>query len=133
MVLDSEWHWIFDCPHFEDLRQKLPVLKRTIKDCYPFDPRGFAKVANLVSLLKEVQIQYRVAVSLGSFIRQAKALRESWMREVFSRGRPCAPPEHWTRNIFLHPPSDADFPAEVAENFHDGQPWFTFIDDISAA
>ena len=111
----------------------MPVLKRTIKDCYTDDNHRFAKVANLVSLLKEVQIQYRVAVSLGSFIRQAIALRESWMREVFSRGRPCAPPEHWKRNVFLHPPSDADFPAEVAENFHDGQPWFDFIDDIPAA
>ena len=134
LVLDSEWHWIFDYPHFEDLLHKVPVLKRTIQDCYPFDdPRRFAEVANLVSLLKEVQIQYRVAVSLGSFIGQAKVVRESWIREAFSRCRPCFPPEHWKRNVFLHPPSDADFPAEVAENFHYGQPLFEFFDDISDA
>ena len=70
--------------------------------------------------MKNVQIQYRVAVSLGSFIRQAVALRESWIRDVCARGRLCKPPDHWSRNLFLHPSSDAEFPPEVAERFDDG-------------
>ena len=58
LVLDSERHWIFDCTHFDDLRYKLPVLNRTIRKCRNYGNRGFAMVANLVSLLKEVQTQY---------------------------------------------------------------------------
>ena len=111
-VLDSEWHWIFDCPHFDELRMNLPVFSRSLRKCGAFD-RGYALAADLVCLLKEVQIQYRVGISLSSFLRQAIALRESWMGEVCPRSRHCAPPDHWSRNLFLHPPSDADFLEEV--------------------
>ena len=124
LVLDSEWHWIFDCTHFDDLRLRLPVLDRTIGECRNYGNRGFATVAKLVSLLKKVQTQYCLGVSLGSFIRQAISVRESWMSEVCARGRPCKPPEHWARNLLIEPPSDEEFLAEVAENFDGGQPWF---------
>ena len=59
------------------------------------------------------------------------SLRESWMSEVCARGRPCKPPEHWARNLFIDPPSDEEFPAEVAENFDDGQPWHNAPDELS--
>ena len=127
LVLDSEWHWIFDCSHFDELRMNLPAFSRSLRKCGAFD-RGYALAADLVCLLKEVQIQYRVGISLSSFLRQAIALRESWMSEVCSRSRHhCAPPDRWSRNLFLHPPSDADFPAEVAEEFDDGRPWFDVV------
>ena len=80
---------------------------------------------------RKVQIEYRVAVSLGSFIRQAIALRESWISEVCARGRLCKPPDHWSRNLFQDPPSDAEFPAEIAEKFDDGQPWYNAADELS--
>ena len=131
LVLDSEWHWIFDCTHFDELRFKLPVLDRAIRECRNYGDRGFATVDNLVSLLKKVQTQYCLGVSLGSFIRQAISVRESWMSEVCARGRPCKPPEHWARNLFIDPPSDEEFPAEVAENFDDGQPWHNATDELS--
>ena len=102
---------------------KLPVFEHTLRSCRTSD-RGFALAEDLVSLLKKVQIEYRVAVSLGSFIRQAISIRESWKSEVCARGRPCKPPEHWARNLLIEPPSDEEFPAEVAENFDEGQPWF---------
>ena len=70
-------------------------------------------------------------VSLGSFIRQAISVRESWMSEVCARGRPCKPPEHWARNLFIDPPSDEEFPAEVVENFDDGQTWHNAPDELS--
>ena len=91
----------------------------------------FALAEDLVSLLKNVQIEYRVAVSLGSFIRQAIALREPWISNVCARGRLCKPPDHWSRNRFQDPPSDAEFPAEIAEKFDDGQPWFNAMDELS--
>ena len=71
-------------------------------------------VDNLVSSLKEVQIQYRLGVSLGSFIRHAISVGESWMSEVCARVRPCAPPEHWARNLLIEPPRDEEFSPEVA-------------------
>ena len=46
------------------------------------------------------------------------------MSEVCARGRPCKPPEHQARNLLIEPPSDEEFPAEVAENFDEGQLWF---------
>ena len=92
LVLDSEWHWIFDCPHFEELRMNLPVFERTLNSCRTSN-RGFALAEDLVSLLKKVQIEYRVAVSLGSFIRQAIALRASWISNV------CAKKEKYSCQI----------------------------------
>ena len=83
-------------------------------------------------MMKHVQIQYRVVVSLGSFTRQTVALRESWIRDVCARGRLCKPPDRWSRNFFIHPPSDAEFPPEVAEKFDDGQPWFNAANELSA-
>ena len=94
--------------------------------------RGFATVADLVSLLKEVQIQYCLGVYLGSFIMHAISIRKSWMSEVCARGRPCEPPEHWARNLLIELPSDEEFPAEVAENFDEGQPWFDIIEGLSS-
>ena len=34
--------------------------------------------------------------------------------------------------FFMHPPSDAEFPAEVAEKFDDGQPWLKAANELSA-
>ena len=109
---------------------KFPGFSRTLRSCR--SDRGFALAEDLVKLLKMSQTQYRVAVSFGSFLRQAIALRESWISEVCARGRPCKPPDHWSRNLFIHPPSDAEFPPEVAEKFDDGQPWFNVMDELSA-
>ena len=129
LVLDSEWHWIFDCTHFDELRHNLPIFHSILKNI--LKGRGFSTVEDLVCLLKKVQIQCHVGVSLGSFIRQAIALRGPWMSETCARGRLCAPPDHWPRDFFVYPPSDADFPEEVANKFDDGQPWFDFIDRFS--
>ena len=51
--------------------------------------------------------------------------------EVCARGRLCKPPDHWSRNLFQDPPSDAEFPAEIAEKFDDGQPWYNAADELS--
>ena len=107
------------------------VFERSLTTCRTSN-RGFALAEDLVSLLKNVQIEYRVKVSLGSFIRQAIALSESWISDVCARGRLCKPPGHWSRNLFIHPPSDAEFPPEVAEKFDDGQPWFNTANELSA-
>ena len=119
--------------HLRELRLSLPVLDRTLENCSTRGSASFATTANLVAVLQEVQNHYRIVVSLGSFIRQAISIRESWMRKVCARGRPCVPPEHWARNLLTHPPSDEEFPDDVAENFNEGQPWFDVFDGLSAA
>ena len=100
------------CPHVEELRMNLSVFSRTL-DNFRASNRGFGLAEDLESLFENVHIQYRVAVYLGSFIGHAIVLRESWISEVCARGRPCKPPDHCSRNVFIHSPSDAEFPAEV--------------------
>ena len=34
-------------------------------------------------------------------------------------------------DLFQDPPSDAEFPAETAEKFDDGQPWYNAADELS--
>ena len=111
------------------MRFNLPVFETTIESSRSSD-RGFSMVADLVCLLKKAQAQYQIGVSLSSFIRQAIALRDSWMSETSTRGRHCTLPNHWPRNLFAYPPSEAEFPAEVAELFDDDRPWFDVIDGI---
>ena len=67
---------------------------------------------------------------LISRIRAEVLSRESWMKEVWARVRHCTAPSHWSRNLFVHPPCDAEFPAVVAEKFDDGQPWPISLKDI---
>ena len=45
--------------------------------------------------------------SLASFVRQTISLKEQRMSEVCVRGRLCAPPDHWHRNLSQHPPCAA--------------------------
>ena len=90
-------------------------------------------VADLVCFLKKVQIQYHVGVSLGSFLRQTIALWGSWVSEKCARGRLCAPPDHWPRDFFVYPPSDAAFLEQAANKFDDVQPWLDFIDRFADA
>ena len=109
----------------------MTVFERSLTTCRTSN-RGFALAQDLVSLLKNVQIEYRVEVSLGSFIRQAIALSESRISDVCARGRLCKPPDRWSRDFFQNPHSDASFPAEIVEKFDDGQPWFNAMDELSA-
>ena len=69
-------------------------------------------------------------LSLSSFIRQATAVRKTWLGEVCVRGRLCAPPSHWNRNIFSHALADTDVPVDVARDFDSGRPWL-FADLVS--
>jgi hypothetical protein len=59
---------------------------RALDSCRNND-RGFAKVSELIRLIKKVQIQSQRAVPLGSVIKWAISARESWMSEVSAMGR----------------------------------------------
>ena len=95
VVLDSEWHWLFNCVHFHELRHKRPFLQETLKSIQR--KREFADICDLGNLFMMIQNDSRLGFSVASFIRQAILERKSWMRDVCVQCRPCTPPDHWNR------------------------------------
>ena len=69
LVLDSEWHWIFDCPHFREVRINLPVLddkeRKRIGTIYkkksPFEAKvlGSSLVAKNISQYLIKHLKYK--------------------------------------------------------------------------
>ena len=124
VVLDSEWHWLFNCVHFHELRHNRPFLHETLKSIQR--NKEFADICDLGNLFMMIQNDSRLGFSVASFIRQAILERKSWMSKVCVQCRPCTPPDHWNRNLFQHPPSVAEFPADFERTFTDGKPWFFY-------
>ena len=110
IVLDSEWHWVFDCPQFSEFRIERPLLSTNLESAQ--EDRDFATLGDLCRLLVAIRNDSRIGFSLASFLRQASFARSGWLEEVCAGGRLSVPP-HWTHDIFLDPPSDAEF----VENF----------------
>ena len=73
-------------------------------------------------MLRSIQSCSKVGFSV-TFIRQAISVRKAWFAEVCVRGRLCASPHHWNRNIFSDPLSDDLAPAEISREFDSGRPW----------
>ena len=121
-VLDSEWHWLFDCVLLDELRMKFPSLFKILKSIR--SSKDFAVLSDLCSFLDAIQNDSRLVFSLASFLRQAISVKECRLGEVCVRGRLCTPPDHWFRNLFEDPPSDAEFPPDFEESYMDGKPWF---------
>ena len=84
---------------------KMPSFETSLRSIK--ENRGFAEFSDLGSLLNAIQNDSRLGFSLASFVRQASSLREKWFSEVCVRGRLCAPPDHWHRNLSQHPPCAA--------------------------
>ena len=122
IVLDSEWHWVFDCGLFDELRMKFPLLNKTFQSIQ--NMRGYSEEKDIGVLFEAIRNDSRLGLSLASFVRQATSLREKWLREVCVRGRLCPPPEHWHRNLLLCPPCGAELPQDFQQSFTDGKPWF---------
>jgi hypothetical protein len=120
LVLDSEWHWIFDCTLFNELRFKMPSLHASLRSI--LNSRGFAEVSDLGFLLNAIQNDSRLGFSLVSFVRQSISLREQWMSDNCVRGRLCYCPALWQRNYLRHPFSAEELPADFEQSFLDGKP-----------
>ena len=105
---------------------KIPFLDETLNSNR--SDSESAEIHHLGLLLNAIQTDSRLGFSLASFVRQASSLREKWFSEVCVRGRLCASPELWHRNLFQHPPSAAELPDNFERSFLDGKPWF-FSDD----
>ena len=127
LVLDSEWHWIFDCDQFSALRAKYPHFSqvlRTIRENSVDKKFRIESIdTDLRNLFRSILDDPKCGFSLSSFIRQAIAVRKTWLGEVCVRGRLCAPPSHWNGNIFSQPLADTDVPLDVARDFDSGRPW----------
>jgi len=59
-----------------------------------------------------------------SIVRQAIALRETWLGDACVRGRRCVPPTHWGRNLIRHPPCA----AELLDDFEQSvRVWYAVV------
>ena len=119
-ALDSEWHWIFDCPQFSEFRAQRPFFSKNLESAQ--EKKEFATLGDLCRLLVATRNDSRIGFSLASFLRQARLARKGWSEEVCAGGRLSVPP-HWTHDIFLDPPSDAEFVENFEEFFNDGMPF----------
>ena len=124
VVLDSEFHWIFDCGQFSSLRTKYPHLSDVLRNIRENSlEKHFSIDTDLRNLFRLIRDDTKCGCSLASFIRQATVVRKTWLGEVCVRGRLCAPPQHWNRNIFSQPLADTDIPEAAASEFDSGRPW----------
>ena len=122
--LDSEWHWIFDCPKFNGIRAKHPYLRDSLESIR--SNSEYAELNDLCKLLNAIQIDSRLGFSVVSFVRQAITLREKWMGDACVRGRLCNTPGHWGRNLIRYPPRAEELPHDFEQAFWNGWPWFFF-------
>ena len=99
IVLDSEWHWIFDCQHFSELRKKFPSFHKTLRSIQNDSSRDYVDESDLARLLNMIISDSQLGFSLASFVRQAISLRESWLGDVCVRGRRCTPAKFWHRYV----------------------------------
>ena len=124
VVLDSEWHWIFDCGQFSTLRAKYPHFSDVLRNIRENSTeKNYSVDTDLRDLFRSILDDHKCGFSLASFIRQASAVRKTWLGEVCVRGRLCAPPPRWNRDIFSQPLADTDIPVDVASEFNSGRPW----------
>ena len=73
LVLDSEWHWIFDCPKCNGIRAKHPYLRDSLESIW--SNSEYAELNDLCKRLYAIQIDSGLCFSVVSFVRQAIALR----------------------------------------------------------
>ena len=132
-VLDSEWHWIFDCPHFSAQRCKFPILSCSlmqVKTEVDGSLATFAVGEHVGDLMNVIRTDFSVGTSLASLLRTMIQIRQDWLVSVGCvRSRLCEAPDDWGRNL-LTPPSAADLPLESRSKFESEKPFlFSFEDD----
>ena len=86
-VLDSEWHFVFHCPHFTDLRNSRLRNIETGSEWIE-SPRPSVALINLISLCTKEPTRLQ---SLGSFVRLSLRVREKWLKENVSGGLQFGP------------------------------------------
>ena len=93
VVLDSEWHWIFDCPQFSPLRDKYPKFLTVLRSIRENSiEENFSIESDLRRLFHSILDDSKCGFSLVAFLNQALTLRKTWLDEVCVRGHPGAPP-----------------------------------------
>ena len=131
VVLDSEWHWIFDCRQFSFLREKYPHFMTVLHNIRENSTEeNFSIETDLRKLFHSILNDFKCGFSLVAFLRQALTVRKTWLEEVCVRGHPGAPPPpppsppaHWNRNIFVQPLREDEAPENIIRDFDSGRPW----------
>jgi hypothetical protein len=84
-VLESEWHYIFHCPLFTDLRTGSLFQRRAAEVVSEFN--SFPRPCDVLCRILPLCIKEPVmANQLGSFIRLSLRVRERWLNETVSGG-----------------------------------------------
>ena len=108
VVLDSEWHRIFNCNQISSLRSKYPHFSTVLHSIREKSVQQNLSVdTDLRDLFRSIQDDSKCGFSFATFIRQATNARKEWLDSVCVRGRLCVPPSHWHRNIFSQPVAEA--------------------------
>ena len=132
-VLDSEWHWIFDCPQFSPQRAKLPFLSRSLLQVKKGADGNVCKYAvdtHIGDLMNVILEDFSVGSSLASLLRMMIQIRQDWLVSVGCvRGRLCEAPDDWGRNLFQTPPSAAELEDASRSEFETGKPFSFSFDD----
>ena len=85
----------------------------------------YAEIRDLGNLMSVVQKYSRLWFSTVSFFLRAISQRENFMKDSCCvRGRLCASPGHWTRDLQRHPPCAAELPDDFELPFLLGKPWY---------
>ena len=79
LVLDSEWHWIFDCVGFAEIRSKMPYLSNCLTEIRK--NAVFSEIHDLGNLMNAIQNDSRLGFSTVSFLRRAISQREIFMKD----------------------------------------------------
>ena len=94
IVVDSEWHWIFDCHHFSELRMKFPSFHKTLRSIQNDSGRDYVDESDLARLLNMIISDSQLGFSLASFVRQAIS-----ERKLVGRRLRAGPPLHSARAL----------------------------------
>ena len=123
LVLDAEWHCVFDCSGFDEICMKMPYFFKCLQEIR--NNLEYAEIRDLGNLMSAIQKDYRLGFSTVSFLRRAISQRENFRKDSCCvRGRLCASPGHWTRDLLRHSPCPAELPDDFEQSFLFGNLWY---------
>ena len=100
------------CSDFDEIRMKMTLFFKCLQEIR--NNGEYAEIHDLGNLKSEIQKDYRLGFSTVSFLRRAISQRENFRKDSCCvRGRLCASPGHWTRDLLRHPPCAAELPDDL--------------------
>ena len=86
LVLDAEWHCVFDCSGFDEICMKMPYFFKCLQEIR--NNLEYAEIRDLGNLMSAIQKDYRLGFSTVSFIRRAISEGEFYEGLLLCAGPP---------------------------------------------